>query len=197
MPNNRNKRTKSRRGKTKRVFLLPGLLVLAIFIIVIGVGLLYYHYKHKPKTVVAAGSISASAPNTVNYSPGTASENAANNARKDSSPSANTTLNTPATPPPFSVTVSKANASGQTVTVAANVNGVTSGTCNFSISKTSGGTTFQTTPTEQVEPSNQSAYCPPQTFSSLTPNTTWYVSVSVTNSGSTVTAKWLGPAPQT
>ena len=189
-----NSLTKLRNSNFKFIILI---LLLVFLLIFTGFVLLSHERISTKKSNFNAGSIIVNPPNTISNSPTTYKDNVQNDERKGNKSSAVSTLNSPETIPSFSVTISRANIDKQSLTIAANVSGVTSGTCSFSISKTDGGLAFKTTTTEQIEMSGQSAYCPPKILDGLRPNIIWYASVLVTNNGYKASAKWLGATLRT
>ena len=179
--------------KTQRRLFSFRLAVVALLVLVVA-GLisgvyLHYHDKDKKVTVITTSSSATRSPNSINYKP-LPGANDANNARKGDSTTAQTLNSSPA--PSFSVTISRANGSGSSITAAANVNGTSSGTCVFNFSTSSGGSVVTSSNPENIQVTNQSAECPPVSVT-MPYSGTWYVSVTVTNQGSTASAQWMGP----
>lgn len=168
--------------------------LLSLAVLLIAGGVLAYNVQHK-KSADNKAAQKTKLLHPIDYTQAKPGDNTANENRKGSTGAASkdgtssSTLNSPASPPTFSVTVSRANGSSQSIIAAANVNGSTTGTCVFKFSKTAGGNPEASSQPEQVQPSNQSAMCPPVTIQ-MPSKGQWYVSVSVTNNGSTVTSDW-------
>lgn len=178
-----------RRSKLSRRVLLP-----LIFILLLLFGLACFAiYRHYSSTSLTKHSGSNRSTNSVDYSPATKADNAANENRKGSS-SPPSTLDS-STPPPnngdFAVTINRAglDSSKQNLQVATLINGVSSGTCTAYVSQTD-----QTTITQTVDISLQVNHyvCPVINIPvSRFPNKgKWYVSVTVSSDGKTVTASW-------
>jgi hypothetical protein len=175
--------------KSKR--LLAGLFV--VLLVVSLATLLLHKNEQGTKT-----STTTRQPNSVSYAPSAKSDNSANESRKNNNPqqqasSSANSLNSPSTPPPFSVTIARANPynySGSTgIIAAASINGASAaGTCLFTISPHTGaGQTI--TKSENSEISNSIYVCPGLTIP--TPIGSWDVSVTVIVNGSTVNSKWV------
>jgi cytoskeletal protein RodZ len=188
-------KNKLQRKKPVRASLLLSALGI---VILAGVASYWLTHRHQLTNSASSGTLTKKAPNTVDYSSGK-TDNSATDSLKDTTTkdgTDNTTLNTPSTAPDFSATISRANASGNSITVAANVNGTTTGTCVFSFASTDGGTVLKRGDPEPVTAGNQSSFCAPQTVT-MPSSGTWYVSLTVTNNSKVATAKWQGSPPVT
>lgn len=183
---------KYRPGLSRRV--LFSLVVLIILLAAI----VFLVVRHQTNPSARPSSKGVQPSSSVNYGPSSPTDNQSNEERKSnatgtsigSSPSkaGSTTLNSPATPPPFSVTVSRANAYEGGVSVAATINGATAtGMCTFTLSPSKG----QGAPITQNEPSrasNSSYICPGLNIAA--PKGSWKVSVTVTSGSRSVKAEW-------
>lgn len=165
--------------------------VLVVLVLAIGaLGTLYYQHTHdKQVNDQTVGTTKA-----VNEKPSTPADNAANNTRKDNAAtdvgtsSSIGTLDSPSSTPAFSVSVSRAYSSGQSITAAATVNGATTGTCTFTFAKTSSGSPVVSSKPEAVQTSGESALCPAST-TTMPSSGDWYVGVTVTSNGQTASAE--------
>lgn len=185
------------RPLASRGVLIPLVVILLVFVGIIGIAI----WKHNGSTSTGSTASNAGQPKTaVNYSPSTEEDNQSNETRKGSTPPSPTdsktggsTLNSPSTPPPFSVTVSYANPNSDhsAIRVAANVNGATAdGTCTITLKPASGNTNQPVTQTEKTQFSNQIYICPIKSIPA--PKGGWNISVSVSSNGSTASADWAG-----
>lgn len=129
--------------------------------------------------------------NPVNYGPSSAADNAGNEARKSDPATANQTLDNGATSTGTStadtVTITREGVVESNVQVAAEIDGITSGTCSLSASQ-AGQTTL--TATAQVQLQNNSYACilniPKAQF---TAGGSWTTELTVTNDTSTASSK--------
>jgi hypothetical protein len=161
------------------------ILLLIILLIVIGGGAFWQHY-HKPTHV-----ISTAASSTINYSPSTPKDNAANNARKGSSTPAPTLDNgaTATTAVPLSITVTRASVVSPDLQVGTLVNGATNGSCTLNVSQ---GGQQTITQTESVQQQNNAYSCPVFNIplSEFPNQNNWNVSVTVTSNGQSQSGQW-------
>ncbi len=178
-----------RRSKVSRRVLLPAILVLLV-LFGIAAFVIYHHYS-AARSAKETGSNRPT--NSVDYSPATKADNAANENRKTST-SPSSTLDSSGPPPNtgnFGVTINRAglDSSKQNLQVATLINGVSSGTCTAYISQAG-----QTTISQTVDISLQVNHyvCPVINIpTSQFPNKgKWDVSVTVSSDGKTVTASW-------
>jgi cytoskeletal protein RodZ len=181
---------KNKMRKKRSHFVLP---VTIFCVILVAVGLYICIHEHVFSTKSTSTMEVTKPVNSINYAPSNPSDNTANNQRKgsstDGSTSPSSTLDTPSTTPNFSATISRATGDANGITTAANINGVTSGTCIFSFSMTADGQAVATSQPEPVQTTNQSAAC---SVTQPLSKGTYYISVSVTNSSSTAVASWAG-----
>lgn len=164
-------------------------IILAAVVVAAAGGVAYYTLHKNGKPVATSPASSNRQVNTIDYSASKPSDNKANEDRKSKAAASVNTLNTPSTPPNFSATISRANGSGNKITVAANVNGGTSGTCVFNFSRSKNGSPEVSSSSESVQPTNQSAMCPPVTVT-MPSGGNWYVSVVVNSNGSKASSEW-------
>lgn len=183
-------------------------LVAALLVVLIGAGVFgFVKYRdHKNNTIRPENSVDYSAAKksdnksnenrkSSNGSSSSDSSSSSTTAGKDTNNTATTqpTLDSPATTPSFSVTVTGANAddANHVLRVSTLVNGVTSGTCKLTVSK-SGQTSV--TAENQVAQTTNTYTCPNFTipYSQFPSGGSWNVSVSVTNNNKTVTGNWAG-----
>jgi cytoskeletal protein RodZ len=190
----KNSSTKQKNNKKPTIILVLALVVL----LAAGAGLWLYKHRSADQAKTDQG---IKPQNTVDYSPGTDQDNQATDQNKGSSDpkdtlddSANNSNNTP-TPGNFTVTITGANPdpNARVVRVSTLVQGVTSGTCVVSLTKT-GQTTV--TATNQVTVQNNSYVCPNFVipYDQIPTSGQWNVSVTVTNNNKTVTGQWQGGA---
>ncbi len=177
--------------RKKRGRFVASFIICCVLLVAIAVGICFH--EHVFSTKPTNNKTVTRSVNSISYAPSKASDNTANNQRKgtstDTAASPGSTLNTPSTAPNFSATISRATGSTNSITTAANINGVTSGSCTFSFSTTASGQATATSPPEPVQTTNQSAAC---SVTQTLPTGTYYISLNVTNDGSTATANWAG-----
>lgn len=178
----------------------PILLVAVIVIVGLGIaGTIYELNKHANNASTTTGSGAIKPENTVDLSPATSSDNAANNSRKSAagtSPNSNLapTLDSHSSSTALAVTVTRAtvDTQGQQVIVGTLVNGATSGTCTVTISK-AGYSSL--TASNQIAQQNNTYVCPNFTFplSQFPAHGDWQVSVTVSSNGTQATGAWPDP----
>ncbi len=180
-----SKSNKSKAYKKAALILVP--------LVVVGLSIaLLAHQSSTSKTAKTTQPKQVSPAGSIDYSPAKPSDNAANEARK-SQPGAQPKeasdgTNTQAAPTPFSATISRANGQGQNITVAAIVNGASSGTCTFNFSQSANGAIVKRY-SEPVSAANQSYSCSQATVA-MPSGGDWYVSLSVASSGSEANNQW-------
>lgn len=189
-------RTQKRARLIQRPLVIVGIVAV---LIVIGGFLGYKHHQDTVRAAATAAKAKAEATvkptNTVDYSPARASDNAANEQRKDNPSQASPTLNNgPTSSSPsqsVSVTITRVgkDQSGQNLQVASLVEGATSGICTITASRQG-----QPSVTRQVSIEQQAnAYACPVVnipLSDFPEKGAWNVSASVTSGGQTKTTTW-------
>jgi hypothetical protein len=162
-------------------------LLIALLLIAGGIGLWDYHNHHKSSSTTA---LDTSSKSTINYSPSTPSDNAANNARKNTSTPTTTLDNGAAiSTVPLSITVTRAGVISSDLEIGTLVNGATTGSCTVYVSQNGQQTVTQT---EQIQLQNNAYTCPVFNLPlSDFPNAdNWNVSATVTSNGQTQTSQW-------
>jgi len=165
--------------------------IVVVLIIAAGTGLLFHIHKTNTakKTVTGKGVVRP--VNSVDYSPGTAGDNAASEARKSSSsPSSNTTTGASGSSQSGSVKVSilnsvQVNSGGTQVLHVGNlVSGATSGTCTLTLSQSGQASIIKNS---QVILNAGNYYCGSWNVpvSEFPAGGSWNVGLSVTSNGST------------
>jgi hypothetical protein len=183
----KNKKTIKKKNLSKKT-----LIILLVLIIAVAGFFIWRHYHNQAKAKANAIAADEKKSNsTINYSPSTPADNAANNSRKTSTNPAQTLVNgaSATSSVPLSVTVTRAGVVGSNLEVGTLVNGASSGSCTLNVSQ-SGQSTV--TKTEDVQVQNNAYTCPVFDIpvSGFPNKNNWNVSVTVTSSGRTVSGQW-------
>lgn len=171
---------------TKRGVLITALVMVAV----LAAGLWYWNSR-PAKTNPSANTSTTSKPtNTIDYSPAKPSDNTAANQNKGSAPASSTPSSNPSPASGAAITITGANpqSASQSIEVSALVEGVTSGTCTFSFSRSAGGTAVKTYSEAVVLATNY--YTCPRHAVPMPGTGDWYISAVLTSGSQSANSTW-------